>query len=461
MISTSAFSARTRLTLWYVLVLGVMTTVFSAVILVTVKTELGRQLHGRIMQSMDLLEKTVREQPGELAELDEHVSIRYFKVDGPTTVAWVSASWKGVRLDGLAPGSSSATSSISGTAGGRPFRVEARVIELSGAEVRLYVAEEESYARQALRILALTLGVGLPLMLVLGVVAGRVLAGRVLAPLGTMATKARELTAEHLSERLPVANPEDEFGRLAAAFNSALGRLEESFERLRRFTSDASHELRTPLTTLRSVGEVGIQEGVTPEQLRETIGSMLEEVSRLTRLVDGLLTLTRAESGRLPLQQGPVDIVEVAREVIDYLRILAEEKRQTLSLDAAEPVIARADRTTLGQALTNVVENAVKYTPPGGHIGVRATALGGEAVLEVRDDGPGIAPEHRPHVFERFYRGGAPTGDAPGAGLGLSIAKWAVQLNHGRIDLATEPGRGSTFRIVVPAVAPDPDSRPR
>jgi heavy metal sensor kinase len=452
MSGTSRLSARTRLTVWYALLLGVMTAAFSVAIFLAVRAVLGRQIHAHLQQSLDVLERTAREQPSELAELDEHVAVRYFRVEAQKPVGWVSSSWRGLNLDALLGETRPAPGSIRGTAGGRPFRIETRTITLDGAAALLAVGEEESLLAQALETLVTTLAIGLPLMLAVAVVAGRILAGRVLSPLGEMATTANRLTADRLSERLPVSNPGDEFGQLATAFNAALGRIEEAFERLRRFTSDASHQLRTPLTALRSVGEVGMQEGASPEEMRETIGSMLEEVRRLTRLVDGLLTLTRAESGRLPLETGPVEVAALTREVADYVRVLAEEKRQALSLHGEGPLLARADRPTLGQAIVNVLENAVKYAPSGGHVEVQVLRRGAEAVVEVRDDGPGIAPEDSPHIFERFYRGAAGSANGSGTGLGLAIAKWAAQLNGGRIELETKLGRGSTFRIVVPAV---------
>jgi len=445
-------TARTRLTLWYAAVLAIMAAASSAVVYLVVGAQLEQQLQDRIGQSLALLEKTVREQPGELAEVDEHVAIRFFKVEGPPRVAWVSSSWKGVRLDGALTMAAPALPFVSGMAGNRPFRVGSRSFDLDGSAVRMFVAEEETAMRQGLKTLLLTLGLGLPVLIAVGVVAGRVLAGRVLSPLGTMATKAHELSAERLSERLPIANPSDEFGQLALAFNSALGRIEDSFDRLRRFTADASHELRTPLTTLRSVGEVGVQEGATEEQLREAIGSMLEEVSRLTRLVDGLLTLTRAESGRFPVTHEAVDVGEIVREVADYLRILAEEKNQTLYLEHAGRAVAWGDRATIGQTLVNIVENAIKYTPSGGRVVLRVAEMGTDVVVDVTDNGPGIPTNERPHIFERFYRGEPSLhAVARGAGLGLAIAKWAVSLNRGRIEVESEPGRGATFRVFLPA----------
>jgi heavy metal sensor kinase len=250
---------------------------------------------------------------------------------------------------------------------------------------------------------------------------------------------------------LIVEDGEDEFGRLATVFNETLARLEESFERLRRFTSDASHELRTPLTAIRAVGEVGLREPRRAEQYREIVGSMLEEVDRLARLVDSLLTLSRADAGRITLHPERVDLAALAREVSAHLGVLAEEKRERLDLDAAGPVEIAADRAILRLAVVNLIDNAIKYAPPGSAVGVAVAADDGTARLAVRDRGPGIAREHQARVFDRFHRADAGRSrDAGGAGLGLAIARWAVEAHGGRIEVESADGEGSTFTIVLP-----------
>src|SRR5262249_5156982 len=220
---------------------------------------------------------------------------------------------------------------------------------------------------QTLRDLSFIVIAGVPLALAFALAGGSWLAGRILAPIGAMATQAERITAERLAERLRGENAHDEFGRLATVFNDALGRLHNSFEQLRRFTADASHELRTPLTAIRSVGEVALQENRDAAAYRDVIGSMLEEVDRLSRLVDGLLTLTRAESGRVKPKREPVDMGGLVKSVGDYLRVLAEEKDQTLTVDA-QSVAVLGDADLLRQAVINLLDNAIKYTPAKGAI---------------------------------------------------------------------------------------------
>jgi heavy metal sensor kinase len=313
-------------------------------------------------------------------------------------------------------------------------------------------AVREGARREALWTLIVILAWGIPLAAALAIAGGYFLAGRALAPVGAMAEKARRITADSLDERLPVANPQDEFGRLATVFNDTLARLHDSFDRLRRFTADASHELRTPLTAMRSVGEVAMQGSLDAARYREVIGSMLEEVHRLTHLVDSLLVLTRADSGTAAVAPEVVDLQALAGSVADHLRVLAEEKWQSLSVDSGPGVEAVCDPAILRLGLMNLLDNAIKYTPSGGAIRVRArTTASGHSSIEVEDSGPGIAPAHRERIFERFYRANAGrNGEAVGAGLGLAIAHWAVAANGGRIELESEESRGSLFRIVLP-----------
>ena len=182
-----------------------------------------------------------------------------------------------------------------------------------------------------------------------------------------------------------------------------LARLQDSFERLRRFTADASHELRTPLTAMRSVGEVALHDSLDPAAYRDVIGSMLEEVERLTALVESLLTLTRVDSRRSQLAREVVDLGTVAANATEHLRVLAEEKEQTLRVEADGAVSVECDPALLRQGVVNLVDNAIKYTQRKGNIRVAVRLLGsGEAAIEVKDDGPGIARIHHERIFERF-----------------------------------------------------------
>ena len=306
--------------------------------------------------------------------------------------------------------------------------------------------------RRDLRGLSFILIVGLPLAVAIAAFGGYALARGALGPIERMTERARTISAERLGERLPVDNPDDEMGRLASVFNETLARLEESFEQMRRFTADVSHELRTPLTSIRSVGEVGLRGHRDETAYRSIIGSMLEEADRLAGFVDRLLTLSRAQTHQSTLSRESIDLRRLADDVAGDLQVLAEEKRQSIVVEGATQLEAIADRLVLRQAVINLVDNAIKFTPPGGRIQIRATATASEAILEVIDSGPGVPPEARAHIFDRFYRvddGGL----TRGTGLGLSIAKGAVESSGGRLTLESTGAAGSTFRITLPRQA--------
>jgi signal transduction histidine kinase len=236
-------------------------------------------------------------------------------------------------------------------------------------------------------------------------------------------------------------------------------RLEQSFEQLRRFTSDASHELRTPLAAIRSVGEVGLQKDGSREEYRDIIGNMLEETNRLTRLVESLLTLSRADAGQIHLQKTPVSVMALLRQSSELLEVLAEEKQQRIVLEGDEHTQVAADALLLRQAFVNILHNAIKYSPANGIIQVSVASNSHETVLvSIRDSGPGVRAEHRDKVFDRFYRAEPGRGrDSGGAGLGLAIVKWVVQSHSGKIHLDSPPDGGSTFVIQLPSV----NSRPQ
>jgi len=308
----------------------------------------------------------------------------------------------------------------------------------------------EARVEQQLDEILLVLALGLPVVVALAGAGGYLMARRALAPIDQLAAASRRITADRLHERLTVPNAHDEIGRLAAVVNETFGRLESSFDQLRRFTADASHELRTPLSVIRGIGELGLRETRTPAEYKEAMGSMLEEVDRLTRLVDTLLQLSRGDAGMLRLSRDVVDLADLAREVAASLNLLAEERRQRLDVAAAASVGVLADRCVLRDAVTNLVDNAIKYSPAGSTIRIHVDGGPERATLTVADEGAGIAPEHRDRIFDRFYRiDEARSREMGGAGLGLAIAKWAVEANGGQIAL--EPaGTGSVFRISLP-----------
>ena len=334
---------------------------------------------------------------------------------------------------------------------GQVFRVQERRASIEGRPVFMRVARSENDAHTELARIGWILAIGLPLGALGAAAAGYSLARRALAPVDRLAIRASAITAERLSERLPVETPGDELGRLATAFNATLARLERSFDQMQRFTSDASHELRTPLTAVRSVGEVGLQQPRSPEGYREIIGSMLEEVDRLSQLVESLLTLSRADAGHVKLTRQPVDLSSLVQDTITQVQVLAEEKSQHVAAELNGPVLISADAVLLRRAVVNLLDNAIKYAPAGTAIHVTLSAEGQQAMVSIRDQGPGISAADQDHIFDRFYRvDRSRSRDTAGAGLGLAIARWVVEAHGGVISVTSEEGHGSTFRITLP-----------
>ena len=206
-----------------------------------------------------------------------------------------------------------------------------------------------------------------------------------------------------------------------------------------------------PWPSIRGLGEAAVAQRRSPEGYEEAIGSMLEEIDRMTNLVETLLRLSQGDADTIRLSREPVDLGQLVRDVAESLGILAEERDQRLTLDITDGVVVSADRLVLREALTNVLDNAIKYGPVGSRVALRVERSRDEAVLAIEDEGPGIAPEHRERVFHRFFRvDEARSRDRGGAGLGLAIAKWAVEIHGGKIAVNGRAGGGSEFHIVLP-----------
>jgi heavy metal sensor kinase len=441
-------NVRTQLTLWHAGVLTLIICIFSAGILLFVQARLYAALDAQLGLQIATIGKVYREEPEELKDLASEWGITLFRVDDAGGIRQQTEAWEREGLSRpLQPGDTAAP--LSWTApDGRRYRIHS----VSGSSYRVAAALDETSLGDTLSTLAVILAMGIPFAAGLAIAGGYFLAGRLLSPVGAMAQKAREITAESLAKRLPVDNARDEFGQLATVFNDTLSRLQDAFERLRRFTADASHELRTPLTAMRSVGEVALQNTLDAVAYRDVIGSMLEEVDRLTRLVESLLILTRADSGKVQLAPEALDLGGLVGHVIDQLRVLADEKQQELTLQTPIQVHVTGDPPLIRHALMNLIHNAIKYTPKGGTITVKVNATGGRAMIEVRDTGPGIPAAHRDRIFDRFYRvDTSRSREEGGVGLGLAIARWAVEANGGQIELASDQSRGSLFRVVLPA----------
>jgi heavy metal sensor kinase len=301
--------------------------------------------------------------------------------------------------------------------------------------------------------LLLLLVLGIPLVAAIAAAGGYVLAGNALAPVSSMASTAERISQHNLSERLPAMETGDELQRLGESLNRMITRLDDAFSNSKRFVADASHELRTPLAVIQGELEALVADEAVSADIKDRAGSMLEEVERLSRIVQKLFALSRLDAGEAASEWVRVDLSVLAYVTAQQMRLLADDKNISIAFDTSEPVVVMGDRARLKQVVVNLVDNAIKYTPPGGTIRLRVhgSAQPGQAVLEVEDTGIGIPLESIPLVFERFYRvdRGRSSVDQ-GAGLGLSIVRSVVIAHGGKIDVESAVGRGSRFRAVFP-----------
>ncbi len=329
---------------------------------------------------------------------------------------------------------------------GLPYRAS------DGAQFLIEVAAPYNQIEAVLRGLLLTFALGLPLIVALAIGGGYLLMRGALRPVDEIRQKAAQITSRNLSARLPVVHTGDELERLATDLNRMIARLEESFLQINRFSADASHELRTPLTVLQGELEAIAQKGQSlPEDVRDTIGSALEETHRLAKIVESLLAISRLDAGEARVQPVRLDFAELARTTADQMKLLAEEKRISLTSNGSCPVEVEADPSRLKQVVVNLLDNAIKYTPEGGNVSISVTQRDGHAVLEVADSGLGISADDLPHVFERFYRADkARSRQMGGTGLGLSIVRSICLAHGGQVTVNSTEGRGSLFRVELP-----------
>lgn len=316
----------------------------------------------------------------------------------------------------------------------------------------------------ARRRLLIVLGVAIPLALILGSYGGLVLANQALRPVDRMTRAAEQIGEGDLTERVPTPAKMDEIGRLAATFNHMISRLQAAFDRQKQFTSDASHEMRTPLAVMRGDIEITLRRERTPEEYKRVLASNLEEIVRLSRLVEDLLMLARADAGRVELRREAVDLNALCQQMVEYITPLALQREQALLYEPQmQPdlsVVIQADLQRIKQLLLNLLDNAIKYTDLKGRVTLGLRTEGNWAVLTVTDTGRGIPPEDVTHIFERFFRRSAKTSDrsAAGFGLGLSIVKWIVDSHGGKIEAQSELGKGTTFFVHLPLAATSPNS---
>lgn len=291
----------------------------------------------------------------------------------------------------------------------------------------------------------------LPLLVVLASLLGYWLSGRALAPVNRIVQSAESIGVQNLSRRLEVPRAKDELRRLTETLNAMLGRIESSVAHITQFTADASHDLRTPLALIRTNAELALRRPRREDEYRETLGRILAAAEESTQLIEHLLTLARADAGAAQLRFESADLSQVLRKVSPHARILAQAKGLDFSPEiATEPLPVSMDSSAMERLLLALLDNAVKYTPQG-CLSLRSFSREGQAIVEIQDTGVGISESDRPHIFDRFYRADqARSREVRGSGLGLAIARWIAEMHKGSIEVASELGHGSIFRVRLP-----------
>jgi heavy metal sensor kinase len=298
-----------------------------------------------------------------------------------------------------------------------------------------------------------------PVVALIALAGGYILVKRSLAPVDRITASAERISFHNLSERLPVTQTGDELERLSVALNRMIERLDAAFQHSRRFVADASHELRTPLTVLRGEMEGLVQEPQPPPDWRERLGNALEELDRLTNIVEGLFAISRLDAGEAASEWVKFDLAQLAANTADQMSLLAEDKRIHVTCAPSKGVWVEGDRARMKQVVVNLLDNAIKYTPDGGAVTVSVSPQAQKAVLEISDNGVGIPPQALPHVFERFYRvDKARSRERGGAGLGLSIVRSICTAHQGRVEASSTQGEGTRFRVELPLASPSVNS---
>ena len=452
---------RLRLTLWYLLLLAVILAAFSAGIYLLLRHNLYQNLDDSIQSRASALLNVIQYEgdrpflPGQPASRDPAPGEHFARVfDASGEVAFDNTAALGevpVAPDSVARALAGRSTTRRVHVIGDDDAVRVKTLSIIRDGVILGVGQVEDEVSETLASLLLILSIAYPVTLVVAGFGGIFLSGRALSPIVSITRAARQISAEDLGQRLDLPLPDDEVGRLARTFDEMIARLDDAFRRQRQFTADASHELRTPLTVIKGQIDVSLQKEREAEAYRLILQAVNEEVDRLIRLAGSLLTLTRADAGRIPLTFEAVNVAEVAGGVFEQVRPTADDKGVGLQFDPGPAIAIQADEDLLLQLMLNLLDNAIKYTPPGGKVNLGWGIDDGRVQLRVQDTGIGIADEHLPYLFDRFYRVDRARSRAEGGvGLGLAISLWIAEAHGGSIHVESAPDVGSTFTVSLP-----------
>jgi heavy metal sensor kinase len=457
-------SFRLQLTAWYLLLFTLLFTAFSIFLYEVLSKALYQRLDEILTSEVSTAAGLFR---GELAEFKGDASaaaldamtemgIRDVMVavfEGHKLLA-SNTPLKGTELFGVVADATTAEEPEVRTTlrryGRHGTRAVARKFTVDGRQFVVLAAESLHSVKADLGVVRHVLFLALPLIVLIAGAGGFLLATKNLAPLRWMAEQARSITDKNLHNRLDIGAANEELMMLADSFNELLSRLDRSFETMRRFVADASHELRTPIAVIRGEADVALDHDRGPAEYRESLAVIQDEALRLTRLIDDLLNLARADAGHVSLHVQEFYVNDLLAECCRSIQTKAGAKKIDLECRCPEDVAYRGDQELIRRLALNLLENAIRYTPEGGRVQVKVEDSARELRIQVADTGIGIPPETATHVFERFYRGDqARSRQNGGFGLGLSIVKWIAESHNGSVELSSEPGVGSTFTVLL------------
>ncbi|HJT88613.1 MAG TPA: heavy metal sensor histidine kinase [Bryobacteraceae bacterium] len=454
-------SLRLRLTAWYLGFFSLLFLLFGVLLYGAVSRALEQRLDELLTTeattASSLMQEELEEMHGDaagaaadvLSEMQPRASVMAF-LEGTELVAASTAGPKAALVAAARRGWSGSPAMAFHLPdwGKNGARAVAHRLSYRGRSFTVLALEPLDSLVSDLEVLRETLAVAFPLLLVLAGAGGYLLTRRGLAPVGWMAEQAKQITDQNLEARLNIGNAAEELTLLAASFNELLSRLDHSFEGIRRFVQDASHEMRTPLAVIRGEADVALSQDRSAAEYQRSLTIIQDESRRLSRLVEDLLNLARADAGRVQLQLQEIYLNDLLAECCRSVQSLALARQIEIQCHCAEDVAFRGDEELLRRMVVNLLDNAIRYTPPGGTVSASLEAQGADVRIRVADTGEGIDAEDSRHVFERFYRADkARSRQQGGFGLGLSIVKWIAECHHGGVELSSQPGRGSTFTV--------------
>lgn len=454
-----------RLIAWYCALVVLVTFVFGAFTYQSLQSRLTEEMVETLTRRAEQIRQHIIVNPSSTHAIAEQIEAVYSPEANSRFIRIVGANGAIVYISGTPKDDLFKPGSIPLPAA-KPLKVMTRQEPLHSGLSLLIVTVPEQVGGEdwiiemgaptdqidsALHELLITLLFSLPILILIAAAGGYYLVRRSLQPVEDIRANAELITFGNLSNRLPVAATGDALEHLSETLNQMLKRLEDAYQQASRFSADASHELRTPLTIMRTELESIVQEPQLAENLRERVGSVLEEAEYLSRITESLFAISRLDAGEAKMESKRLDLADVVVNTAEQMLLLAEEKKLDMEITAIRPVPVEGDQSRLRQVVVNLLDNAIKYTPPGGKIHVRVIADAPCALLEIQDNGIGISPDALPHVFDRFFRADSVrTRNVGGAGLGLAIVRSIVQAHGGWVKIESTPGKGTLIVVELP-----------